>query len=68
MKVRELIKLIDQLDAGAPRCDDPHEAGAVCYVPFAELTEMVRDGRCVAISRGLLREISATLHSEFDVT
>lgn len=68
MKVRELIKLIDQLDDEAPRYDEPPTAGDVSYVPFVELVEMVSDGRCVAISRALLREISATLHSEFDAT
>jgi len=67
MKVHQLITLIDQLDAGAPPCDDPPKPGEICFVPFYELTQMVRDGRCVAISRGMLRQISVTLHSEFDI-
>lgn len=65
-KVCQLINLIDQLDAEAPPCTDPLEAGKAVFVPFSELVEMVRDGRCVAVSRGLLREISVALHSEFD--
>lgn len=44
MKVRELIKLIDQFDDNAPRCDDSPKAGEVSHVLFVELTGIVSGG------------------------